>query len=153
MSTEPANKKPKIPEEAGQFDFWVGEWDLTWGEEGRGSNRISKILDGRVIEERFSAEPAGSYQGLSVSLFDLSAGCWKQTWVDSSGAYLDFSGGMAGGQMILSRETVLDDRPILQRMIWYDITTFTLEWEWQRSDDNGLTWHTLWHIHYRRKPI
>jgi hypothetical protein len=23
-------EKPALPKEARQFDFWIGEWDLTW---------------------------------------------------------------------------------------------------------------------------
>ncbi len=23
-----------------EFDFWIGNWDLTWGENDRGTNRI-----------------------------------------------------------------------------------------------------------------
>ena len=30
-----------------EFDFRLGEWDLTWGDDGHGSNRVSSILDGR----------------------------------------------------------------------------------------------------------
>ena len=34
---------------ADSFDFWVGDWDLTWtnkqGETKKGSNKILKILD------------------------------------------------------------------------------------------------------------
>jgi hypothetical protein len=34
---------------ADSFDFWLGEWDLTWvhknGSHGKGSNRIIRILD------------------------------------------------------------------------------------------------------------
>ena len=52
---------------AKQFDFWLGEWDLTWGEDGRGTNRITLILDEQVIQEEFDGTPAISLKGLSVS--------------------------------------------------------------------------------------
>ena len=34
-----------------QFDFWLGEWDVSWGEGQGGTNRVDKILDGKVIRE------------------------------------------------------------------------------------------------------
>ena len=43
--------------EARQFDFWLGEWDLTWGKDGRGKNVITSIYDGCVIQERFDGRP------------------------------------------------------------------------------------------------
>jgi hypothetical protein len=36
-------------------------------------------------------------------------------------------------------------------MVWYDIQENKLEWNWERSDDNGQTWRVLWQIHYTRK--
>lgn len=38
-----------------QFDFWLGEWDVTWGEDGKGTNHIIRIMDDKIIQENFSA--------------------------------------------------------------------------------------------------
>ena len=144
--------KPPLPPEAAQFDFWVGEWDLTWGEDGQGTNKIIKILDRRVIHESFSAMPAVEFRGISLSVFDTAAGLWKQTWVDSSGLYLDFVGGWEGDRMVLQRQGIVEGQPVSQRMVWYNIQMDTLEWLWQRSEDGDDSWSTLWHIHYQRRP-
>src|ERR1700678_4246829 len=42
-----------------EFDFWLGEWDLTWpgqhaGEVGHGTNSVQRTLDGCVVQEGFS---------------------------------------------------------------------------------------------------
>ncbi|HBX66640.1 MAG TPA: hypothetical protein DEG32_10965, partial [Balneolaceae bacterium] len=41
------------------FDFWVGEWELSWtdnqGNPGAGTNTIEKVLDDVVIQENFEA--------------------------------------------------------------------------------------------------
>ena len=49
----PAAQQPPKPcsrPEQNQFDFWVGEWKLTWpGEKGElqhGTNSIRRVLDG-----------------------------------------------------------------------------------------------------------
>jgi hypothetical protein len=136
------------------FDFWVGTWDLTWGEDGRGQNVISKILDGRIIHESFTVFPTepqtASLSGISVSAYDETKAIWQQTWVDSQGSYLDFIGTFADGQMILSRKTEIDELPIYQRMVFSDITVNSLDWSWERSADHGKTWKPLWQIHYVR---
>jgi hypothetical protein len=36
-------------------------------------------------------------------------------------------------------------------MVWYDIEEQQFNWNWDRSDDGGQTWRTLWQIHYTRK--
>jgi hypothetical protein len=78
----------------------------------------------------------------------------KQTWVDNSGSYLDLIGEFKDGQMILVREA--DDgsgRKLLQRMVWKNIRPDSLDWSWERSEDEGKTWRVLWLIHYQRRGI
>lgn len=131
-----------------QFDFWLGEWNVIWGEDGTGTNRIERILDGKIIQENFIAP---DLQGISISAYDLERGLWCQTWVDNNGAYLDFTGKFEDGKMILSRDAIVKGQACRQRMVWYDFQENRFEWNWERSDDNGQTWRVLWQIHYTRK--
>jgi hypothetical protein len=132
-----------------QFDFWIGDWVLSW-EGGTGRNRVSSVLDGAVILEEFSADPPEGLRGMSVSTVSSETGGWRQTWVDNSSGYLDFTGGMRDGEMVLEREGLTPGAPVRQRMVWADITPNALTWRWERSDDEGATWRTLWLIRYRR---
>lgn len=140
-----------------QFDFWVGEWDLTWpgqnaAETGHGTNSVKRILDGCVVQENFSGADAMHLRGTSVSAFDTKAGKWKQTWVDNEGGYLDFVGEFKDSQMILQREGARPDgTKILQRMVWKNITGNGFDWSWEASRDGGKTWQINWPIHYKRK--
>lgn len=131
-----------------QFDFWLGEWDVTWGDDGKGTNRIERILDGKIIQEDFSAP---DLHGISVSSYDPERGLWCQTWVDNNGAYLGFTGKFEDGKMILGRDAIVKGQACKQRMVWYDIQDNKLEWNWERSDDGGETWRLLWQIHYTRR--
>ena len=130
------------------FDFWLGEWNVTWGEDGKGTNRIERILDGRIIQENFIAP---DLHGMSVSSYDPERSLWCQTWVDNNGTYLDFTGKFEDNRMILSRDALVKGQACKQRMVWYDIQENRLEWNWERSDDNGKSWRVLWQIHYTRK--
>ena len=143
-------------EESREFDFWVGDWDLAWEDSpgypaSTGKNIISRELGACVIEENFAAYDYNFF-GKSVSTYDINQKVWKQTWVDSSGSYLDFTGGMQpDGTMILGREfTDANGQLIKQRMIFYDIQEDQMEWNWERSTDNGQTWTVVWNIHYSR---
>ncbi|MCC6499902.1 MAG: hypothetical protein IT313_06505 [Anaerolineales bacterium] len=131
-----------------QFDFWLGEWDVTWGEDGKGTNRIERILDGKIIRENFDG---GGLQGLSFSAYDSERNLWCQTWVDNTGSYLDFTGKLDEEKMILSRDAIVKGEACKQRMVWYNIDTNRFNWNWERSDDGGVTWRVLWQIKYQRK--
>lgn len=149
---EEALKEPPCSSpEFSQFDFWVGEWNLTWGDSGKGTNTIEKIMDNCVIQENFDGTPSIPLRGKSVSTYNTQLGKWQQTWVDNSGGYLDFVGELKDGKMILSRSLQKDDKKIKQRMVWYNISDNELDWNWERSDNDGTTWKVLWKIHYQRK--
>jgi hypothetical protein len=149
--------EPPAPPAAGRngtadFDFWLGSWRGTWQEAGRtgeATNVVTKELGGNVIVENFTAKAPDTLRGLSVSVFDPREGCWKQTWVDDTGSYLDFRGGLIGEEMHLSRELVHDGEEWLQRMIFRDIEQQRFDWLWQRSRGNR-SWETLWEISYER---
>jgi len=53
--------------------------------------------------------------------------------------------------MVLGRKAVKAGKEFWQRMQWYNISPDSVDWNWERSDDNGLTWLVMWTIHYRRK--
>lgn len=134
-----------------QFDFWVGEWELSWSDSVRGSNLVTREMNGFVISEHFN-NPANQYMGWSWSVYDTLAGKWKQTWVDNQGAYLDFVGGMQDDKMILERSYVNSAGKLLkQRMIFYNISKNNFDWDWESSADGGTNWKSNWKIHYQRK--
>src|SRR5581483_11368851 len=89
-STAPA--KPCAESQQKQFDFWIGEWDLTWpgtnaGEVDHGTNTIQRVMDGCVVQESFSGGDSMHLRGMSVSTYVPQSNAWKQTWVDNEGGY------------------------------------------------------------------
>lgn len=138
---------------ARQFDFWLGEWDCSWadGADRRvASNSVYLDLGGAVVVESFDGRPFLELQGMSFSVYDRDTRCWKQTWVDSEGTYLDFTGGFENGAMELRRTAEVDGSPALFRVRWENIERDALDWSWQRSDDGGETWTSLWELEYSR---
>jgi hypothetical protein len=138
-----------------EFDFWLGEWDLSWedgatAERGEGTNSVYHDFDRRVIVESFDGRPSLDLQGMSVSTYDVEAGCWKQTWVDNRGFHAHAVGELADGAMDLRFERVDDGRLALYRMRWSEITPDSLTWSYERSFDRGATWEPRWEIAYSR---
>ena len=137
--------------EARQFDFWIGEWKLTWGENGEGVNKITSELDGCVIQEQFGGRPSMDLKGISISLYDAKLGKWKQTWMDNNGGYFDLLGEFEDSKMTLVCEKESEGNTVLLRMVFYNISGNELDWNWEKSDDGGETWALRWHIHYQRR--
>ncbi|MCB0264087.1 MAG: DUF1579 family protein [Calditrichaeota bacterium] len=154
------SQKPCSAPEARQFDFWIGEWELTWpggqggtpeGQTGRGVNHVVQYLGECVIFENFSFADS-SFIGKSWSVYNLQKQLWQQTWVDNSGGYLLFTGGFADGKMEL-RTAPFQRNGVtyVSRMVFRNIAANAFDWDWQRSADNGETWQDVWNIHYQRK--
>jgi hypothetical protein len=135
---------------ATDFDFWIGEWRGEWADGGSGVNRISRTLADRVVLEEFRSDPPEPLLGMSVSVFDAAAGRWRQTWVDSTGAYLELAGGPEGeSAMTLEHAGALDGAPATYRMRFLDVTPDAFRWEWEVSRD-GAAWEPRWSIAYTR---
>jgi hypothetical protein len=149
-------QQPQKPDSS-LFDFWLGEWDLTWkdpdGTTASGTNIVTKTLDGKVIQENFSGLSGQSkgYKGNSVSVLDQRTGMWKQTWVDNQSAYLSFTGGADGSDRYFVEEFVKNGKVHKGKMIFRNISKDSLLWDWKVSSNGGATWTDQWSITYKRK--
>ncbi len=141
-----------------EFDFWVGQWDLTWdlgeGKVGHGVNNIVKTLDGKVIQENFEATDAGQntgFKGTSISVFNPNTKTWHQAWADNQGGYFNFTGEVDDNRRIFKTQSFSQgDKTIVLRMVFYDIQEDSFTWDWERSDNNGESWSLQWRINYKR---
>ncbi|MCP5104005.1 MAG: hypothetical protein GY950_11530 [bacterium] len=143
--------------DANAFDFWIGKWDLTWTVKekiGKGKNKIKRILNDRVIKEKFEALSGTlkGFKGKSWSVYNPKTKKWKQTWVDNQGAYLDFTGEINGDKRIFKRQFKNNGKTMMQRMVFFNITKNNFDWNWESSVDSGKTWKLQWQIHYTRAP-
>jgi len=82
-----------------QFDFWVGSWDVypTGGTNLVAHSLIERRYSGCAIRENWM--PLHGEGGGSFSAWRPEAGHWRQTWVDSRGGWVEFSGGMASATL------------------------------------------------------
>ncbi len=143
---------------ANLFDFWVGDWDLSWtdakGVPQKGRNRITRILDGAVIEENFEglSGPTPRLKGRSVSVLHTGSKVWKQTWVDSQGSYISLTAQTDGEKRIFQTDTIKrNGKEIIARMVFHTIQRNSFIWDWESTADGGKTWQNIWHIEYKRR--
>ena len=148
QTTVPA--KPCTSPESSQFDFWIGNWKLTYNDTVHASNTVTKNLDGCVTYEHFS-DPSTKFNGNSWSVYNVKTKKWQQTWVDNQGGYIVLSGSFENGKMELYTEPfTLNGTKVQQRMVYYNITSKNFDWNWEQTRDEGKTWKTNWKIHYER---
>ena len=145
-----------------ELDFWLGDWDVTlrvrkaadkdeWAV-ARGTNRISSVLGGCAVEERFTADgPGQRWAGRSLSRWVDSEKRWRQAWVDDTGSFILLGGGMQGNDMVLTGEPFeRDGKRVQMRMVFTDIAASSMLWRWERTVDAGTTWTPQMIIEYRR---
>lgn len=142
----PCQSNPKNRE----FDFWLGEWDVTSLGQPAGSNDIQLILGGCVLFENWSGA-SGTF-GKSFNFYDANEDHWRQIWVDDTGGVVEFTGQFRDG--ILYYTGVTHDASSGAKM--QHKLTFTPNEDgsvrqlWEQSTDDGATWQVAFDGLYQR---
>jgi hypothetical protein len=133
-----------------QFDFWIGDWQVTRPDGTvAGTNRITREYGGCVLHEHYATEKG--YSGESLNSYDAGRKVWHQTWVDSSGTLLLLEGGLRGHDMVLEGSTA-DDKGIVtrHRITWTPNVDGTVRQHWESLDPAGQ-WVTAFDGLYHRR--
>ena len=135
-----------------QFDFWLGEWNVTSDGVPAGTNSVRSVQGGCVLQENWQGAGAGGISGTSFNIYDRSSGLWHQTWVDASGTLLQLDGGLIDGAMVLKGE-----RPSpggagtsLHRIAWTPNSDGSVRQLWEASQDGGESWNVIFDGLYTR---
>lgn len=90
-------------ERFGDFDFWVGEWDVYSNDEKRillGTNSITKHHQNCLVRENWTN--LKGLTGSSMNYYDPVEDRWRQLWV-AGGYSIDYSGALdETGSMVLT---------------------------------------------------
>jgi hypothetical protein len=135
-----------------QFDFWIGEWEVTDSTGGVvGHNRITAEYHGCVLREQWQA--SGRHAGSSLNIYDRTRRIWHQTWVDNGGLLLLLDGQFADGRMVLTgTRTTAAGATTLDRITWYvmDGDADRVRQVWEQSGDGGISWRVVFDGRYAR---
>jgi len=138
--------------ESRQFDFWVGRWSVSPNghpEKHVADSLIEKLYQGCAIRENWS--PLHSGGGGSLSSYVPEEHGWRQTWVDSAGARVDFTGGWTGSAMVLTGVWPQPGHPAqLTRMTYTAGADGSVRQLGETSDDGGKTWRPSFDFIYRK---
>jgi hypothetical protein len=128
-------------EKSHQFDFWIGDWNVTAGGQEAGTNSIRPILDGCVIQENWVGTSGSA--GTSLNYYNPQEDRWEQFWVWRNGTTIHTTGHYEDGKMILEGETRNQKgESVLNRITFYDNDDGSVRQHWEISNDGGETWTT-----------
>lgn len=128
-----------------QFDFWIGDWQVTSNEQAAGSNSIHPVHNGCALQENWQGAGEGGVSGTSFNIYDQATDQWHQTWIDDSGTLLQLDGGLQDGVMVLKgKRPARDGSGIAQhRISWTPNPDGTVRQLWEASKDDGENWAVL----------
>jgi hypothetical protein len=136
----PCKSDPKNRE----FDFWVGNWNVTVQGQQAGTNDIQLILGDCVLFENWVG--ARGSTGKSFNFYDAAEDHWRQIWVDDRGGVIEFTGEVRDGSMYYTATT---NNPTNGEVTEHKLT-FTpnadgsVRQHWEQSKDEGANWQTVW---------
>jgi hypothetical protein len=142
--------------QAEQFDFWIGQWDVTpWTGvtvpgQTAGFNDVHPILEHCIVFENWKGGAGG--EGKSFNYYDTNLGKWRQIWMDDSGSALDYTGEFRDGAMRFTGWTLdAQGHRVEQKLTFTPIDKDTVRQTFEASSDGGKTWQTTFDGRYVRR--
>jgi len=149
----PPNPEPCKAPEFDQFDFWIGDWDVTSTQDGveRGTSHISQEMSGCVIWENWTSKGSG-YFGKSYNTYNMNLQRWEQYWVDNEGGVIFFHGGLKDGVMDYWTDDVTqpDGTKLRRHLQFFNLAPDKVRQFSQGSTDGGKTWKVEYDLTYTR---
>ena len=148
------------------FDFNIGTWkthvsrlqkpltgSTTWVEYD-GISVVREILGGRASLFELTADgPAGHLEGAGLRLFNPQSHQWSLNWTSGKSGVLGVPtiGEFKNGRGVFVDQESFNDRVILVRNSFMDITPNSSRFEQSFSDDGGQSWETNWVMTFTRR--
>lgn len=133
-----------------QFEFWVGDWQVTSGGRPVGTNLVTLEEDGCLVHEHWKGAQGGT--GQSFNFYDRTDGHWHQVWVSNRGVVLTLSGTYQDGRLEYTGEQVpaSGGEPVPQRLTFTRNADGTVRQLWETRPD-GPAWRTVFDGLYTRQ--
>jgi hypothetical protein len=157
QSTAQQSATPHDPQH--DFDFEIGAWrthlkrlqhpltgSTTWIEYD-GTSTIRKIWNGRANLVELEVDgPTGHIEGLSLRLYNPQSHQWSLNFANSSQGTMSIPtvGEFKNNRGEFYDQETFNNRTILVRNVFEDITATSYRFEQSLSDDGGKTWEPNW---------
>ncbi len=136
--------------EARQFDFWIGDWDVFIRGRKVGENLVEREVNGCILVENWKNTGGGT--GKSINVYNAITKKWKQFYVGSQGAVLEFEGEYKDKILHMEGETIdAKGAKTLHILEFHDLPDKTVRQLWKQSTDSGKTWNAVWDSIYKKE--
>ena len=147
------------------FDFELGDWKCHLSRRLRpltGSNDWVQYDGTSILRPWWNGKanvgeleldgPAGHIEGMSVRVYNPTTRQWGISFANSAVGVLGapMFGGFRNGRGEFYNQDTLNDRAILVRFIFSDVTAHSFQLEQAFSDDGGKTWEANWIAQFSR---
>jgi hypothetical protein len=162
---QPARPAPPTVGGPHDFDFEFGDWKCHLARRLRpltGSNEWVQYDGTSIVKPWWNGKanvgeleldgPAGHLEGMSVRVYNPATHQWGVSFANSAVGSLGTAmfGGFQNGRGEFYNQDTLNDRAILVRFIFSDVTAHTFQLEQAFSDDGGKTWEANWIAKFTR---
>jgi hypothetical protein len=137
--------------ESRQFDFWLGEWSVSYpGAPNASYSKVYLELGECVLVENWSG--GKSHQGINIFAYSADDRHWHGMFADNEGRVHVFEGKVAAGSAeFLGPSRGPNGEAVLNRIRVVRLGPDRVEESWEKSSDNGSTWSTVFRGEYTRK--
>ncbi len=133
-----------------QFDFWIGDWNVTVKGKQAGTNLVTLEEQGCVIHEHWVGSRGGT--GQSFNFYDQGEKQWHQVWVDNQGTYVSLTGHWSDGHLVFTGTAPgPQGQPLAQRRTFTPNADGTVRQFWETSADQGKSWQVAFDGTYTKK--
>jgi hypothetical protein len=152
-SAAPAAPPPPACETAehGQFDFWVGRWDVYRSDTNQlvAHSLIEKLYGGCAVRENWT--PINGFgAGGSLNSYRPEEKRWRQVYTGAANGWAEYAGGMEGEAMVITGTQVMPNgsrTPV--RITYKSAEGGSVLQIGEQSKDGGKTWQLNYHFTYR----
>ena len=140
--------------ESRQFDFWIGDWDVTQNIPGggpAGESHVELILNQCVIFENWKGRLGSS--GKSFNAWNADLACWQQNWMDDRGDVTNYGDGQFRDGALQYHAEKKDAAGHWQkhRLTFFPIDADHVRQFGESSTDGGATWTPSYDLLYTRR--
>lgn len=142
----------KARPEYSQFDFMLGEWDVSAPNSGQivARSRFEKIAHSCAMLESYTQ--GASYVGSGHHYFDPYLKKWRQTWTDSGGGTGELTGEYQDGALRYQGEVHdLKGTRRITRGTFINVGPDKARQVGEESKDGGKTWQVQFELNYTRR--
>jgi len=133
------------------LDYWLGSWTIgATGSSGSAHSTVSLSLDKCLVVENWDG--GRGHQGRNIFGYSADDSSWYGLFADNEGRVHVFTSGTvsAGSAEFEGRSRGPHGESVLNRVKVTRLGQNKVEQSWEKSTDNGATWHVTFRGAYMR---